>query len=114
MKTKLITMLFIAVSSICFAQNGYKKVYKYGDYNKDWALVKTISGTYGFIDRNGVKVVEPIYTKIEKFNENFGKYAMVKTVAGSYGFIDRNGKDVIKPIYWNKHDATEELKKLKN
>ena len=49
-----------------------------------------------------------------KFNENFGKYAMVKSVAGTYGFIDRNGKDVIKPIYWNKHDATEQLKKLKN
>ncbi len=114
MKTKLITMMFLAVSSISFAQNNFKKVYKYDDYNKDWALVKNISNTYGFIDRNGIVVVEPIYTKIEKFNENFGKYAMVKTVSGTYGFIDRNGKLAIKTLYWNKHDATEQLKKLKN
>ena len=113
MKKRFLTLAFFVVSTICFAQNGYKKVGKYDEYNKDWALVKTISGTYGFVNRNGETVVEPIYDEIEKFTENSGKYALVKSVAGSYGFIDRNGKEVIPIIYWNKHDANEQLKSLK-
>ena len=114
MKKRFLTLEFVVVSTICLAQNGYKKVNKYDQYNKDWALVKTIAGTYGFINRNGETVVQPIYDKIEKFTENSGKYALVKSVADSYGFIDRNGKEIIPAIYWNKHDAYEQLKTLKN
>ena len=54
-----------------------------------------------------------MYEKIEKFSENSGKYALVKSVAGSFGYIDRNGKEVIPTIYWTKHEATEQLKTLK-
>lgn len=113
MKKRFFTLALIIVSTLCFAQNGYKKVGKFDVYNKDWALVKTISGTYGFINWKGETVVQPIYDKIEKFTENLGKYALVKSVAGSYGFIDRNGKEVIPAIYWNKYDANEQLKTLK-
>jgi WG containing repeat len=113
MKKSFFTLAFVVVSTLCFAQNGYEKVSKYDEYNKDWALVKTISGTYGFINRNGETVVQPIYDKIEKFTENSGKYALVKSVAGSYGFIDRNGKEVVPTIYWNKREALEQLKTLK-
>jgi hypothetical protein len=114
MKKKIFTFFVITISFFCFSQNGYKKIYKYDEYNKDWALVKTISGTYGFIDRNGKNVVQPIYNKIEKFDYESGKYALVKTVSGTYGFIDRNGREVLPPLYWNLHDAKEELKKLNN
>jgi hypothetical protein len=113
MKKRFFTLAFVLVSALCFAQNGYKKISTYDEYNKDWALVKTISGTYGFINRNGETVVQPIYDKIEKFTENAEKYALVKSVPGTYGFIDRNGKEVIPAIYWNKHDAYEQLKTLK-
>ena len=113
MKKRFFTLAFVVISTLCFAQNGYKKVSKYDEYNKDWALVKTISGTYGFINRKGETVVQPIYDKIEKFTESSGKYALVKSVAGSYGFIDRNGKEIIPTIYWNKHDVNEQLKTLK-
>lgn len=106
-------MLVIA-SSFCFAQSGFKKVYAYDQYNKDWALVKTIGNTYGFIDRNGTIVVQPIYAKIEKFGKDAGEYALVKTIAGTYGFIDRNGKETIPPHYWTKQEAMEQLKKQKS
>jgi hypothetical protein len=114
MKKKFLTSTFVVLSSLCFAQNEYKKVSKYDEFNKDWALVKTIADTYGFINRNGEIVVQPIYAKIEKFTENTGKYALVKSVADSYGFIDRNGKEVIPAIYWNKHDAIVQLTTLKD
>jgi DUF438 domain-containing protein len=113
MKRKILSLVCVFISTLCLAQNGYKKTGNYDEYNKDWALVKTISGTYGFINRNNETVVEPIYAKIEKFKQNSGKYALVKSVAGSYGFIDRNGKEVIPTIYWTKHDATEQLKTIK-
>ena len=68
---------------------------------KDWALVKTITGTYGFIDTSGKIVVEPIYAKIEKFKINSGEYALVKSIAGTYGLIDKDGKEIVKTIYAN-------------
>ena len=109
----IFTLVFFAISTFNFAQSVYKKTGKYDEYNKDWALVKTIAGTCGFINRNNEIVVQPIYEKIEKFSENSGKYALVKSVAGSFGYIDRNGKEVIPTIYWTKHEATEQLKTLK-
>ena len=113
MKKIIITLVFVLITTISFAQSKYKKTGKYDEYNKDWALIKTISGTYGFINRNNETVVQPIYEKIEKFSENSGKYALVKSVSGSFGYIDRKGKEVIPTIYWTKHEATEQLKTLK-
>ena len=113
MKKRFFILAFVVISTLCFAQNGYKKVRRYDEYNKDWAQVKTISGTYGFINLKGETVVQPIYDKIEKFSENSGKYALVKSVADSFGYIDRKGKEVIPTIYWTKHEATEQLKTLK-
>lgn len=113
MKKIFFTLVCIALSTICYAQNGYKKVSKLGVYNKDWALVKTINGTYGFINSNDETVVQPIYGKIEKFSKNDGEFALVKSVAGSFGFIDRKGNEVIPTIYWTKNEANEQLKLLK-
>ncbi|WBV60557.1 hypothetical protein PFY12_00210 [Chryseobacterium camelliae] len=50
----LIIIAFVFFSPLSFAQ--YQKIYKYDEYNKDWALVKTSSGTFGFIDRTGKEV----------------------------------------------------------
>ncbi len=110
----VLAVMFSAFCSISFSQNGYKKVFKYDDYRADWALVKTNSGTYGFIDRDGNSVVPPVYTKIEKFEFYDNELALVKNVSGAYGFLNRDGVEVIKAIYWSKNEAIEHLKKYKS
>lgn len=99
MKRLILLFSFLIFSSIAFAQNSYQKTYAYNQYNKDWALVKTVSGTYGFIDRKGKAVVPAIYAKIDKFGKYNADLAMVKSISDTYGFIDRNGKVVIPAIY---------------
>ncbi|MCU0389940.1 MAG: hypothetical protein MUE81_02375 [Thermoflexibacter sp.] len=86
MKKQLI-ILFLLISSFGSAQKStshYKKVYNYDEYKKDWALVKTITNTYGFIDRKGNEVVQAIYSKIFEFEiqKDGKKYAMFKNIAG--------------------------------
>ena len=97
---------FLFVISTGYSQENnlddYKKIYKYGVYQKDWALVKSITGNYGMIDRNGKEVVPTVYAKIGKFGDIEKDLALVKNVAGFYGFIDRNGKEVITSIYSRK------------
>jgi len=92
-------LLLVSVAFYVSAQNGYQKKYPYDDYNKGWALVKTVSGTYGFVDKSGKAVVPPIYSKIEKFGKYDQDLALVKSISDSYGFIDRQGKVVIPAIY---------------
>lgn len=108
----LFTGIAVAFATIVFSQGAYKKVYKYGNYKSDWALVKTVSNTYGFMDRDGNLVVQPVYVKIDKFEYKNGELAMVKNVSGAYGFIDQNGKEVVAAIYWTKNEAIEQLKKM--
>lgn len=112
MKKLFLTALLITCSSVIFAQNGYKKVYKYNDYNTNWALVKTISNTYGFIDREGNTVVQPVYAKIEHFDYENGSLALVQNISGAYGFMDREGNEVIKAMYWTKEEAFQQIKLL--
>lgn len=99
MRSKILLLLFMAMSFSALAQTGYKKVYKLNEYNKDWSLVKTVSGTYGFIDKGGKVIVQPIYSKIEKFGKYDENLALVKSIADTYGFIDKNGKEIIPAIY---------------
>ena len=109
---KIILFLFLltAISGSAQTPSHYKKIYDYNEYHKDWALVKSIAGTYGFIDRSGKEIVPAIYDKIYKFNDK--KLAMVKNVAGAYGFIDDNGKEVVKAIYFKKEEAIQRLNTL--
>lgn len=106
-----ILLVFMLIGSLALAQEGYKKVYAYDEYQHDWAKVKTIAGTYGFIDRSRGLVVEPVYARIGKFNYASGQYALVKNVAGAYGFLDRQGREAIPAIHWKKADAIMEWKK---
>ena len=58
-------VLFLTIN--CFAQNStshYKKVYQFDTQHQDWALVKTVANTYGFIDKSGKEVVQAIFSKI--------------------------------------------------
>lgn len=105
MKLKQLLIGVLLFSSVSYGQTGYKKVYKSGEYRQDWSLVKTITGTYGFIDKSGKEVVHPIYAKIWKFGEYHENIALVKSIAGTYGFIDKTGKEVVQAIY-----SLEEIK----
>lgn len=110
---KIIFICFFFVTFFGFSQekSPYKKIYEFDEMRTNWAMVKTIANTYGFIDRNNKEVVPAIYSNIFSFElkENNKKYAMVKNVAGAYGFIDENGKEVVKAIFWNKEEAIQKL-----
>lgn len=99
MKKIFLILSFVSVAFCVSAQKGYLKKYAYNEYNQGWALVKTQSGTYGFVDKNGNAVVPPIYSKIEKFGKYDQNLALVKSISDTYGFIDRQGKVVIPAIY---------------
>ncbi len=96
-----------------FSQNQlpYKKVYAYDAEIKGLAMVKTITNTFGFIDKNQKEIIPTKFSKIYKFEtkKNDVKYALVKNVAGAYGFIDENGAEIVKDIYWKKEDAIQQL-----
>ena len=98
-KKVLLLLAFMFVCQIGFAQKKYSKIYELGEYHKEWAMVKTVAGTYGFIDANGKVVVNPVYEKIYKFDVIRKNWAMVKSVSGTYGFIDAEGNEVVRPVY---------------
>lgn len=109
-KSILFLLLLLAISVSAQNKSQYKKIYDYNHLHKDWALVKNIAGTYGFIDRNGKEVVPVIYSKIYAFEtKKNGRYALVKNVANSYGFIDEYGREVVKSMYWKKEEAYQKL-----
>ncbi len=48
----------------------YKALGKYNEYANDIALVETMTGKYGFVDRNGKEVVVAKYD-LKEIKENF-------------------------------------------
>ncbi|WP_298117063.1 WG repeat-containing protein [Flavobacterium sp.] len=111
-KSIFILLFFLAFNSYSQVVNShYKKVYEFDVYQKDWALVKTVANTFGFINKENKEIVPAIYSKIYSFEkkENNSEYALVKNVAGAFGFINENGKEIIKTIYWNKEEAIQQL-----
>jgi hypothetical protein len=48
----------------------YSKINTFGEYAEDLALVKNITGTYGFINRSGAEVI-PAYYELEEIKTNF-------------------------------------------
>ena len=105
-------VLFLTLN--CLAQSStshYKKVYQFDVHHQNWAKVKTVANTYGFIDKTGKEVVQAIYTKIYFFEiqKDGKKYAMIKNVAGAFGYIDENGKEIVEGIYWKKEEAIQKL-----
>lgn len=77
----------------------YKKIYSYGDYHKDWALVKTDSGNYGLIDQNKKQIVAPIYSKIGKFGEIKKDLALVENYPHDFGMFNTDGKEIMPTTY---------------
>lgn len=93
-----VCLLFVLISLSGYAQKRYKKVYPYGKYQPNWAMVKTIAGTYGFIDREGNEVVPAIYAKIRKFNEG-SNFMLVKSITDTHGLINAEGRLIVPAIY---------------
>lgn len=108
MKKLIYTFVFALLSLQSFAQ--YKKVYPYNDYQTNWALVKTKSGTYGFIDKNKKQIVTPIYSKIGKFGIVHKNFAVIKSISDTYGLINKEGEVIVEAIYKN-IGKFDELKK---
>ena len=65
-------------------------------YKDNKLFIEVKDNKYGFVDKEGNKVVEYKYDKAYEFNE-YG-YAAVKK-DGKWGVIDSNGKEVISPCY---------------
>lgn len=93
----ILTVLLLLAGYAAYGQ--HQRTYPLNEYNQGWALVKTISGTYGFVDAENNFVVQPLYKKIEKFGAFRPDWARVKAVTGTYGFIDRTGREVVPAIY---------------
>jgi hypothetical protein len=75
----------------------YNRIYKFGDYQFNWALVEK-DGLYGFISINGSEVVKPKYDAICEFGDYQFNWALVEK-DGLYGFISINGNEVVNPKY---------------
>lgn len=82
-----------------YGQKEYARIYRYDTYQQDWAKVKSICGTFGFIDRSGKIIVEPVYKSIAAFGEHHPELAVVQSVSGFYGCIDKTGREIIPTIY---------------
>ncbi|HBS53380.1 MAG TPA: hypothetical protein DD806_05225 [Flavobacterium sp.] len=107
-----VLVLFLTLNGLAQSSTShYKKVYQFEVHHQDWAKVKTVADTYGFIDKTGKEIVQAIYTKIYDFEiqKDGKKYAMIKNVAGAFGYIDENGKEIVEGIYWKKEEAIQKL-----
>lgn len=99
MKFKIITLLCFTLFNLSFSQVKLSKRDDISKINKNWRLAKTVSGTYGIMDKGGKIIVQPIYSKINNFGEYSEDLALVKNISGSYGFINNSGTEIIPPQY---------------
>lgn len=70
----------------------YKDIYT---FHNGYAVVKSGSDQYGYIDRNGKEIVPCMYDWIGPFSEGFA--VMMKN--RKWGYVDLTGKEVIAPEY---------------
>jgi len=87
-------VIFIAGISIgaLSAQIKYDKIDDFGNYQADWATVE-MDHKFGFIDKKGNVVVEPLFDSIGLFGDLKADWAVV-TIKDKIGFIDSDGKIV--------------------
>lgn len=76
-----------------------------GDFNHGMAPVLDFNGKYGYIDRQGDYVIDPVYEYAGVFSQGL---AVIK-VDGLFGYINTNGETVIEPQFFNARDFQEGL-----
>jgi hypothetical protein len=62
--------------------------------------ITTVSGPYGFIDKSGTMVIEPVFTQVASFSHglaqvNLGEYT--PGLWGKWAYIDKSGRYIWKP-----------------
>lgn len=74
--------------------------FNYGDYFSDGVAAVKVQDKWGFIDKKGKIVIEPMWDGATFFKDGF---AMVmrrsKSETLGFGVINRQGKPVIEPTY---------------
>ncbi len=75
------------------------------DFDNGLAMVCSMTGKWGYIDKNGQEVISCLYDDIGKVNEGLIKAKL----NGKYGFIDSVGNKVIDFLYDNVGNFSESL-----
>lgn len=75
----------------------YNTVFEYG--NGLMVFSKDLQGPYGYIDKKGNVVIQPIYEVAEGFKDNVAIVSEGNDFNGPYGLIDLKGEYILKPIY---------------
>lgn len=75
----------------------YNTVFGYG--NGLMVFSKDLQGPYGYVDKKGNVVIQPIYEVAEGFKDNVAIVSEGNDFNGPYGLIDLKGEYILKPIY---------------
>ncbi|WP_051540143.1 WG repeat-containing protein [Clostridium ihumii] len=75
----------------------YNTVFGYG--NGLMVFSKDLQGTYGYVDKKGNVVIQPLYEVAEGFKDNVAIVSEGNDFNGPYGLIDLKGEYILKPIY---------------
>ena len=105
MKHFISLSLVIALLSACNTNHNennsktesFDEIQSFGSYGIDWALIIK-DEKKGFIDRDGLIIVDPVYDQIGPFGPYGINWALVEK-NGKQGFIDSTGKEIIPPKY---------------
>lgn len=103
-KTALATTVFFLWVSIFLCSSGPAAA---ADNSGQLYMIRSNTGLYGFIDRQGNKIIPARFTYARNFSDGL---AAVQTAASAkWGYIDQRGKFVIPPQFRQAFDFSEGL-----
>ena len=76
---------------------GGKLIEECNQFNEGLAAYKNEDGLWGFINKEGVSVIEAKYNSVSNFNEGSAKVTVVENDKVKVAFIDKKGEYVIQP-----------------
>jgi hypothetical protein len=83
----------------------FLKVYEDSRFSEGLAVAyDNAEEKYGFIDRNGQFIIEPMYDEAAPFSEGLARVAVVEDGEQKLAFIDRAGRFAIRPRFNTDYD----------